>query len=340
MQAYGSDRVRAGDGEQLVLLSRIPKAWTPRGVKTLTTAEFPGTAVLWEERYFEVVDAEALVQGGVRYVLEPWRDMHVMRTTDRYDAEREAERLFEYRAQLSRETKRKSANALAILAGHLPAVVQEELGRELGIVPVRLTLFSVFPIYAVVIGLVLWIVSGMVAQTPRPFPILVLTGYLFVETSLRFFVAWLVGRPIGSPAGILGYLLYYFTVANRARAISPFAREKGTRVPISEVPEERAVSDALLLREPLVTLLSPADQARVAERFGYDYRHQSSLIAAIILFFALFGVATSVQRGAVISFIVAAAIAAEQVYRLVVLRRGPAGSILGIAARPFVRKLL
>src|SRR5258706_9014327 len=76
MQAYGSDRVRSEDGERVVLLSRIPKAWTPRAPKTLTTAEFPGTAVLWEERYFEVLSAEALPQGGVRYVLGPWQEMH------------------------------------------------------------------------------------------------------------------------------------------------------------------------------------------------------------------------------------------------------------------------
>jgi hypothetical protein len=50
MQAYGSDRVRPGDGEQFVLLSRIPKAWKPRVAKSLTSAEFPGTAVLWEGR--------------------------------------------------------------------------------------------------------------------------------------------------------------------------------------------------------------------------------------------------------------------------------------------------
>jgi len=340
MQAYGSDRVRPGDGEQFVLLSRIPKAWTPRVAKSLTSAEFPGTAVLWEERYFEVVDAEAMPQGGVRYVLEPWRDMHVMRTTDRYDAGREAERLIEYRAQISRETKRKSANVLGFLAGHLPACVQEELGRELGILPARLTLFSVFGIYAVVIALVLWFVSGMMAGTPLQLPILILTVYLFAETSFRFFVAWLTGRPIGSAVGTFGYILYYFTVADRTRAVSPFAREKGTKVSISDAPEERALSDALMLREPLVTLLSPADQARVAERFGYDYRHQSTIIAAMILFCALLGVASSVYRGAVISFIVAVAVAAEQIYRLAVLRRRPAGSFLGIAARPFVRKLL
>lgn len=340
MQAYGSDRVRPGDAEQLVLLARFPKQWTPRAAKTLTTAEFPGTAVLWEERYFEVVDAESLPQGGVRYVLEPWREMHIMRTTDRYDADREAERLAEWRAQYSRETKRKSANALALLTGHLPSVVQEELGRDLGILPARLTIVSAFGVYAVVIALALWIVSGIMAQEPRPFSIFILTGYLFAETTLRFIVAWLFGRSIGSAAGTLGYIAYYYTVADRSRAVSPFAREKGTLVPITEASEERATSDALLLREPLVTLLSAADQARVAERFGYDYRRQSGFIAAVLLVFASLGIATSIHSGARISFLVAAGLAVEQLYRLAVLRRRPVGSVLGILARPFVRKLL
>jgi len=116
--------------------------------------------------------------------------------------------------------------------------------------------------------------------------------------------------------------------------------KKGTIVTISETPPDREVTDALLMREALVTLLSPADQARVAERFGYDYRHQSSLIAILILFFAAIGIATSLHRGAVISMIAASVIAAEQIYRLAILRSRPAGSILGIAARPFVRKLL
>jgi hypothetical protein len=340
VQAYGSDRVRPGDGEQFVLLSRFPKQWRPRAVKTLTTAEFPGTAVLWDEHYFEVVEVEALVQGGVRYVLEPWREMHIMRTTDRYDAGREAERLEEWRALHSRETKRKSAKALALLTGHLPSVVQEELGRELGILPTRLTLVSAFGVYAIVIGLVLWIVSGMIEQRPKPFPIFILAGYLFAETTLRFVVAWLVGQSMGSAAGTLGYIAYYYTVADRSRAVSPFAREKGTQAPISEASEERAASDALLLREPLVTLLSPTDQARVAERFGYDYRRQSRFIAAVILAFASIGIVTSIHSGARISFLVAAGLAGEQLYRLAVLGRRPAGSVLGVLARPFVHKLL
>jgi hypothetical protein len=289
---------------------------------------------------FRSDEAEPLPQSGVRYLLEPWRELHIMRTTDLYDADREEERLAEYRAQISRERKRKSANLLAILAGHLPAIVQEELGRELGILPTRLTIFSALAVYAVVIALVLWIVSGMIALTPRPLAAYIVTGYLFAESTFRFVVAWLLGRPMGSVAGVFGYILYYFTIADRARAISPFGREKGTLAPIGEPAEERKGRDAMVMREALVTLLSPADQARVAERFEYDYKHQSSLIAGLILVFALLGVGTSIQRGAVISFIVASAIAAEQIYRLLLLRRGPAGSILGIAVRPFVRKLL
>jgi hypothetical protein len=340
MQAYGSDRVREADGERLILLSRIPKAWMPRAPKTLTAAEFPGTAILWEERYFEVISADALPQGGVRYVLEPWREMHAMRTVDHYDDAHEAARLAEYRAQLARETKRKSANALALLAGHLPAGVQEELGRELGIVATRLTILSALGIYALIVALVMWIVSGIMAGTPRPLPVYIVTGYLFIETSLRFGIAWLTGRPAGSAIGVAGYVLYYYTVADRTRAVSPYAREKGMVVTITDTPAERVVTDKLLMREALVTLLSPADQARVAARFGYDYRHQSSIVAMLILFFSAIGVATSLHRGAVISLIAASVIAAEQLYRLAILRSRPAGSILGIAARPFVRKLL
>jgi hypothetical protein len=122
--------------------------------------------------------------------------------------------------------------------------------------------------------------------------------------------------------------------------VSPFAREKGTLVPISEAPEERATSDALMLREPLVTLLSAADQARVVARFGYDYRKQSGFVAGFILFFSSLGIVTSTHSGARISFLVASGLAVEQIYRLAVFRKRPVGSVLGVVARLFVGKLL
>ena len=96
MQAYGSDRLRQ-DGERWILASHLDKGWTARVEKTLTTAEFPGTAILWDDRYFEVVGSEPLPPGGVRYVLEPWREQHAMRLTDRYDEPSERARSEERR---------------------------------------------------------------------------------------------------------------------------------------------------------------------------------------------------------------------------------------------------
>src|SRR6266542_5469283 len=140
MTPYGSDRARV-DGERIVLSSHLPKGWRPRVTKTLTSAEFPGTAVLWEEQYFEVIGAEPL-PAGVRYTLEPWRDHHAMRVTARYDDDSEAVLAAEWRAAHARERKRKGAAWLAPLTGHLPAIVQERIGAELGVLPARLTLMS------------------------------------------------------------------------------------------------------------------------------------------------------------------------------------------------------
>ncbi len=337
MDAYGSDRIRRGDGERMILSCRVSKGWTARVEKTYTSAEFPGTAVLWEGRYFEVVVAEVLPVGGVRYVLEPWRDHHAMRVTDRYDAESEAQRAEELRKQQQREKHRKSANALALLTGHLPAVVQEELGREVGILPPRLTLVSIFGVYVVIAAIALFIVSRVLAQQPIPFLPLVIAIYLGIESSVRFLINWTQSRPIGSPLGWIAYLLFY---GARRRGTSPFAVEKGWGTPIPTAPADVAARDAFAMREPLVTLLTPADQRRIAERFGYDYRRHSKMVAIFILVFAALGVITAYRNQALVTMLVAAVVASEQVIRLIALRRGPAGSLLRFLVWPFMRKLL
>lgn len=338
MQAYGSDRLRQGDDGQVILLSRVPKnGWAPRVEKTLTSAEFPGTAVLWDEQFFEVVATEPLPQGGVRYLLEPWREHHAMRLTDRYDAESESQRVEENRKHQQREKARLSANVLALLTGHLPAVVQEELARELGLLPVRLTFISILGEIAVIGGLVLYCVSRIMAQEPLPPIPASFAIYFGIETLIRALVNWTQSRPIGSSIGFFSYLIFHLVTG---RGISPFAVEKGWAVKITEAPPERAEQDAYVLREALVTLLRPADQARVAARFGYDYRRESYKFAILILVAAMVGVVSSYLTRAWISFLVAAALAAEQILRLAAFRRGPAASVLRFVVRPLVRKLL
>ncbi len=328
MKAFGSDRVRPGDGEQMILLSRLRKGWTARVAKTLTSAEFPGTAVLWEERYFEVVIADDLPQGGTRYVLQPWQDHHAMRVTDRYDTESEGQRVEEYRKQLQREKGRKSANALGLLTGHLPAVVQYELGRELGVLPPRLTFVSILGMYAVLAGTVLLCVHFMMTDRPIPAPLLIALIYLGVENTIRVLINWTQSRPIGSTIGWIAYLPYHFI---SGRGPSPFGTEKGWAVKITEAPEDVARRDAVSVREPFVTLLT---------RFGYDYRRDSAAVAIMILVVASIGIVSSYLTGALIALVAAVALAAEQVLRLMAFRRGPAGSVLRFVVRPFVRKLL
>jgi len=337
MQAFGSDRARKGDGEQITLLSRIPKGWTPRVEKTMTSAEFPGTAVQWGEQYFEVVSAEALPQGGVRYVLEPWRENHMMRFVDRYDAETEAARVEENRKQIQREKGRVWANLLGLLTGHLPAVVQNELGREIGVLPPRLTFISILGVLLVIGLLILYCVSRIMAEEQPPLAAIVPAVYLAIENTIRFFINWTQSRPIGSTVGFIAYGLFY---AITRKGPSPFAEEKGWKVKIAESTPEVAARDAYRTRAAFVTLLRAGDQARVAQRYDYDYRRSSMKVAFVILAFAAIGAVASYRTGKLIPAIVAALIVLEQVVRMIAFQRGPMGSVFGFIVRPFVRKLL
>lgn len=341
MQAFGSDRVRPGKApEQLLLFSRLSKGWTPRAAKSLTSAEFPGTAVLWDGSYFQVVEAVALQTGGVQYLLEPWPESHAIRTTDRYDEESEAARVAEWRAALKRESRRKSTGILAVLTGHLPSAMQEHLGRELGISPARMTIASAFGTYLITAGLVYWIGEGILKQTPRPLWVTVVALWLGVESSIRFFSAWITSSPMGSPVGTLSYIAWFYSMGKGRGALSPFTQEKGRSIKANDATPEQAELDAFTMREPLATLLPRADQERIAARYPYDYRRNATIVAVIILGSCLLGVFSSLHTKAMMPLLVAVSLSVEQIWRLVSFRQHPAGSVLGYIVRPFLRRLL
>jgi hypothetical protein len=340
MQAFGSDRVRVADDGRVLLSARFAKGWTARVEKTLTTAEFPGTAVLWSDAYYEVIGAEPLPSGGVRYTLLPWGDAHAMRVVDRYDEESETLRLDEIRKAAMRERGRRSANLFGFLTGQLPASVQEALAEELGILPARLTIVSVLFEFALIVGLSVMLGDRLIHEQSLPLSLALLTGFLIIEVTVRFHLAFVQKRPIGTTAGLFAYILFYALAPSRAKLTSPFKTGKGLSVRITDAPEDVALRDAFMMREPLVTLLTAEEQAQATERFGYDYRKHSSNIALIILISAIAGVVSSLSTHAILAGLVAAALAAEQIVRLLAFRRGPAPSVLGWLARPFVRKLL
>jgi hypothetical protein len=348
MRAFGSDRVRPGKGEQMILFCRRSKGWTPRVPKTLTRAEHPGTAVLWEDRFFEVVSEEKGTEGGVRYVLEPWRDNHVIRVSEPYDEASESRREADHRASAVRQKSRKAANLAGMFTGHLPAVVQDYLGSEIGILPTKLTALSLILPFLFLV----WLLNDYARRTmdpnapPMPLALLLIGGYLFIESGIRLNIVWLHRRPIGSAAGLFAYLIYYIAVGRYSGAISPFTKVRGHQLYITQPPDDVALQDAFAMREPLLTLLSPAEQAAMAERFGFNYRKHASIVALVLLGFSSAGVITSLvslQQGprlsAIVSLILAGIVGAEQVFRLGALQRGPAGSVLAIVVRPFARKL-
>jgi hypothetical protein len=164
---------------------------------------------------------------------------------------------------------------------------------------------------------------------------------------MRFLVVMTQGRGIGSILGYAGYTLFWLVSPKRAKLISPFEEERGLKVVITDAPPDVALRDSIEMRSALMTLLTPAEQTRLAERYGFDYRKHAKGVAWTILICASLGVTTSLAEvvtdrslTAVISGSIAAAIVLEQAGRLASLRRGPAGSFLGALVRPFMRDLL
>jgi hypothetical protein len=238
------------------------------------------------------------------------------------------------------EQKRRTAGWLALLTGHLPGIVQQRLGNELGVLPARLTMISLLSELLLLVAVVGHAVSAYMAQHPIPFWTIPVATYLFFETAIRFHAAWSQHRPCGSAIGLIVYVLYWLADGGRAEA-SPFANPRGHAAPIlSMAPEERQHADAFLLREPLATLLPASDQSRLRERFGYDYRRLSGKVAGFLLAVAILGFVSSLLMRAPVSGIVALALAVEQLVRLAALARAPQPSILGWLARPLLRKLL
>lgn len=347
MTPYGSDRVRLAAGK-VILHSALAKGWTPRVPKIGTHSEHPGTAVLWDDQYYEVLTAEATGGGAVRYVLAPWEDHRVMRTVEPYSAESEAALAAEYRRVARQQRLGVMARLLGLFAGHLPAPVQNRLSNELGVSPSAMTITSCLLPLAVVSGCI-WVFAGAQMEqrlSPIPawlWPILLL---LLLETGVRFYVAMSQSRGMGSAAGFLLYAAFWGLVRDRSRYPSPFT-EPGDALFTLEPSAEIELRDALETRGMFLGLLPAAEQRRLQKTLGFDYRRNSIPFAWVILACSIAGAVTSGRAvamgggmGSFLSLLAAAGLAVEQVRRLAAFKRGPSGSVLSVFVKPFVRRFL
>ena len=345
MRPYGSDRVRESGGK-VILHSRLSKGWTPRTPKSATHSEFPGTAILWDDQYYEVIAAEPLPAGGVRYVLGPWKDENAMRVFEGYDDASEARLLEDCQKAMRQQKHSLAARWSGILLGHLPAPVQNHLGNELGVSPARMTLLSIVPSIAL-LGTCVWLTVGAkMKSVPSPVPIALWVFALFMlfDSGVRFLVAMTQNRGMGSLPGLLVYGAIWLLTPKGKKLVKPFEESRGEKLFTLPPPDDVAARDSVEWRSWMLTLLSPAEQHALAERYGYDYRKHAYELAWALLAAGVLGVFSSIPKvgtfSGTVSLIAAALIVLEQSLRLRAFRERPAGSVFGVLARPFVRDLL
>lgn len=340
MQPHGGDRIRA-QGTRIVLLASFAKNWTPRTPAQGTHSEYPGTTVFCEDHYYEVVEATPADGERVRYVLEPWREEHTIRTFEHYDEASEARRKADYEAAKKQRRASAASRWSGMLLGHLPEPVQRRMQNELGVTPSRITILSCIP-PVVILGICIFVtVDAMIRNVPSPVPtwLLLLAGFMTLESFIRFHIAMQQGRGLGSAIGTAVYVLYYSLSPNKAKLASPFG-ERGDKLFTLPPPDDIELRDKLTLKGPMLTLLSRAEQQLLIDRYGFDYREHAFGLTWIILVFSGIGAVTSYQSGARVAMLVALVIAGEQLLRLVQLQRGPAPSMFGVLVRPFVRDIL
>jgi hypothetical protein len=348
-RAYGGDLVeRAPDGSWL-LTATVSKGWTARSPATRTSVEHPGSAVVWEDERYEVVDAEVVPGAGVRYHLAPWDDAHVIRVQSHYNASEESRRRQEVKDLESRRVVRLLLIVGSPFTGLLPVEVQERLEREYGAPATSLTLvstvipfvFGFFCLFALLLAAVGVVMGGGIGDLLSVAPILFFGVFLLIESCFRFAIGMSEERPIGSILGTLPWAVYE---AIRGRKGSGLSKARGTDDELTA----HALMDAYVMKEPFLGLLSAAEQRVLHERFAFDPLKWGRRTAISVLLFMCAQAVFSIRLlglgagGTVfLPLLLALGLIVEQVTRLAALSKGePSGSILAFLVRPFAARLL
>jgi hypothetical protein len=355
MTPFGTDQTGTASEGGIWLICREPKGWRPRRGRSQTSSEYPGTAVRWEARLFEVVEAVSHPDGSVRYRLEIWPDRHAVRNIQTYDAASETARPLIVARRRKSIARRRLAILFSPLLGHLPGRVQEHMESDFGAPALAMTIVSALPLFALGAVGSLFSIAAMTGgafpsgvsslreaadSIPRllPFPISI---YLVFESGIRLGGAFLQGRPIGSVAGTLIYEIY--RALRGGRGVTALSSRGLAPTP------EQALHDRFLMIEPLLALLSPEEQEAFEQRFGMEVLRWGKVTAVLLLIIGASNVFTSVVLfaagggglGDCLWLLAGTGITLEQIGRLRRISSGqPAGSFLGALVRPLARRML
>ncbi len=339
--AFGTDVAEPLPDGSIGLICAVSKGWAGQARGSQTRAEHPGTAVRWHDAIYEVVEANPLATGAVRYRLAPWQDRHAIRVIERYDASSEAARGTERVRRNDSVRERRLAILFSPLIGHLPGPVQERLESEIGAPALAMTVISAAPIFVLgILGLLSYIL-GVFGAAPlfHPAPPLLLSIFFASESAVRIGSAWIAGHPMGSVAGTALY-----------RAVAAL-RGRGTPISRAVARPSAGLTDQDLFRllEPALSLLPRMDQQRLERRYDFAWRKWGLITAALLFAVGALNVLAAAAAFAgdvagtseVVWIFLGTALSVEQGLRWRDISRGrPRGSVLGVAVRPFAARLL
>lgn len=338
---YGTDRLHQRPDGSVVLLCPFSKGWLPRKPRTNTSPEMPGTAVYWDDEYWEVIREDPGAAGRMSYVLAPMRDNHTIRSFEGYSAHHEAARLEAHERELALQQRSLLGSVFAFALGLLPCDVQRELESEIGVVAERMTMLSTVPflLFGVFCASRLQIEGLPKPQHPLP-PAVVQAGLLLFGEALFRLRSAMAGQPIGELFVTIPYLLF----------VGPFRRKpvRHVRPQPPAPPTDVVVRDVYSVREPFLAFLSPDEQREMQRIFSFDPIAWGWKTATALLIASAIGVVVGIGKVlqpshgfiSVVSLLGALALAVEQLIRFGALGRGePAGSFLAPLLRPFTRKL-
>jgi hypothetical protein len=236
---------------------REKPGWQARLPGGLVEATFPGTAVLFENHYYEIAAARE-VGGWVSYYLDPWDDAMVLRRiVELSPAASESE----HRERSADLLRRSSASSLAILmplVGFLPAEVQERIERTHSIPASRATAWSAALALAVaavyfVLSLAASIGAAMAGGAAAPRGSRFAT-YFMVESLLRLGGALAAGEAMGTLPVVLPYAIWQAAARRRRPAAASAERPSDALAAHDEVTvhagDPRRLSILSLLDKP------------------------------------------------------------------------------------------
>jgi hypothetical protein len=186
-------------GEVIVISPRLALEWR------VAEGQAPGSAVLWNDRSFEVIGREP-AGAGDRWILRSWDDSNAMRTV--YTLDRESVAWLAEGAAAEKRERRTRAGTMLLLPvlGLAPAALQKRWADSWGFVPSRATTFSALG--EMVFGgiflleLVAMTVGGSVILPARLQWLAYLGPILLVSGFARLVLVFSDGDPVGSLLGM------------------------------------------------------------------------------------------------------------------------------------------